>query len=179
MKRPVDLQAGYVRIGAGCLTRRRAIAGATAALAAAVAPAWAQTASVSRFGAVRVDVQPLIARGGRGPAQLIAAVLPGKLAESFADRVGAEAKAPVLVARIDQIYLSGIESTNSGFGKFGSIDTLEGAGVVVAGRQVLSTTPLRVTLPASYSGVYYLPDFDQRRIVSLCESFASWLRREV
>lgn len=134
-----------------------------------------------RFRAVKVDVQPLIAVGGRGAAELIARVLPGLLAASFADALApADPQAPVLIARIDRIYLPSYSDLPSvGFSSFGSIDSLEGVGVTVSGRQTLSTTPLRVTLPAGYSGVYYLPDIDQRRITSLCESFASWLRREI
>ena len=164
----------------GCAdpTRRRLIAGVLGVCALGHRSALAQTSSAPRFSSIRVDVQPLIARGGRGSAQLIASVLPRELAKQFTDVVEPGTRAPVLIARIDTIYLSLFADTPStGFGSFGTTDSLEGAGVVVAGRQVLSTTPLRVTLPASYSGVYYLPDIDQRRVVSLCESFASWLRR--
>jgi hypothetical protein len=167
----------------GALGRdRRSFLGGAMACAVLASAARAQDAPVSaRFRGVRVDVQPLVARGGGASARLIAQVLPGKLSQSFADLIApGDARAPVLVARIDTIYLSSfVDRTGPGFDSFGSMDSLEGAGLVVAGGQIVATTPLRVTLPASYSGANYLPDIDERRIVSLSESFASWLRREM
>ncbi len=135
----------------------------------------------TRFGALRVDTTPLAAIGGRGPAQVIADILPRNLAVEFAAVVSpGDAHAPVLVARIDRLYLASFAGQpGSGLDSFGSMDSMEGAGLVTSGRQVMSTTPLRVTLPAGYSGAYYLPDIDVRRIASLCDSFASWLRREM
>lgn len=165
---------------AGALTRRALLVGGCG-LAASVQAIAQEAPSDIRFAGVRVDVSPLLAIGGRGPAQVVAQVLPGKLAASFSDHLAkGDRRAPVLVARIDRLYLSSYADAPSvGFSSFGNMDSMEGAGVVLAGRQALSTTPLRVTLPAGYSGAYYLPDIDQRRIVSLCESFASWLRREM
>lgn len=165
---------------AGTLTRRALLVGGCGL--AVAAPALAQeTAQVTRFAGVRVDVNPLIAIGGRGPAQVVAQVLPGKLTAALSDHLApGDRRAPILIARVDRLYLSSYaDGPSSGFAAFGKMDSMEGAGIVLAGRQVLSTTPLRVTLPAGYSGTYYLPDIDQRRIASLCESFAYWLPREM
>lgn len=165
---------------AGALTRRALLIGGCGLVASA--PAFAEgTANVTRLSGLRVDVDPLLAIGGRGSAQVVARVLPGKLATEFADHLATgDRRAPVLVARVDRLSLSAYADAQSvGFSAFGTMDSMEGAGVILAGRQTLSTTPLRVTLPAGYSGAYYLPDIDERRIVSLCESFASWLRREM
>ena len=159
---------------------RRGVLGGGLALLAGTGATQAQTGP-ARFRGVRVDVEPLIAIGGRGAARVIAQVLPGKLAESFAAVLSpGDARAPVLVGRIDRIFLSSYADAPSiGIGSFSNTDSMEGAGLVVAGRQTIATTPLRVSLPASYSGLSYLPDIDERRVASLCESFASWLRREM
>ena len=162
------------------LTRRGVLIGVLGTGAGFVG-AQAQTAQpATRFRAVRADVEPLIAIGGRGPARIIAQVLPGKLASSFADAlVPGDPHAPVVVAQISHIFLSSYADTPAiGFGAMSNTDFMDGSGVIMAGRQVLLRKPLRVSLPAGYSGTWYLPDIDEKRIVSLCESFASWLRRE-
>lgn len=166
------------------LHRRDLLGLATGALLASVLGGRASRAQDApgafRIRAVQVDVTPLAALGQRSTAGLIQQVLPEKLREQFADSLSpGDARAPVLVARIDRLYLSLLGDTPSpGFDSLSSTDSMEGAGLLLAGRQVLSSTPLRVSLPGSYSGAYYLPDIDQRRVASLCESFASWLRRD-
>lgn len=133
------------------------------------------------FRATRVDVGPLAARGGGSAAAVIARALPGFMASTFADRIAAtNTRAPVLVAQIQTIFMSDFgDIPGNGVDAVGHMDTLSGAGVVVGATGPLSTVPLTVHLPAGYSGAYYLPDIDVRRITSLCESFASWLRREM
>ncbi|MCW6511147.1 hypothetical protein [Lichenifustis flavocetrariae] len=165
------------------LSRRRFLAGATLAAAGLPLRAWAQETAPSapvRFSAVRVDAGPLAARGGGMSAAMIQRVLPGKMKEIFADLlVPASHQAPLLVARIDTLYLSGYADAISPGAALQSLDSMDGAGLVVMGRQVQASTRLHVTLPASYSGAYYLPDIDARRIDSLCTQFAYWLRREM
>ena len=162
---------------------RRAVLGiaATSAVTPFGAALGQESAAATRFHAVAVDARPLAAVGGGASAALIQRLLPAKLSEAFADLlIAGDARAPTLLARIDRIYLSSYaDAPSPGFGSLGSMDSLEGAGIVLAGRQPVSTTPLRVTLPAGYSGAYYLPDIDARRIDSLCVQFASWLRREM
>ena len=162
------------------LTRRSALAGLASGCAVVTAGAWAQVPG-GRFGRVAVDVGPLVGRGGGASAGLIAQLLPAKLASVFADRLApGEKRLPTLVARIDTLFLSSFGETRApGIDSLGTMDSMEGAGLVVVGRKTISITPLRVTLPASYSGAYYLPDIDQKRIDSLCFSFASWLGREM
>ena len=131
------------------------------------------------FGALRVDTRPLAVGGGGASAALIQRFLPGKMQSVFEDltRPG-DRRAPTLVARIDILFLSSLrDSPAFGFAS-SSMDSLVGAGVVL-GASGPSVTPLRVTLPASYSGASYLPDIDARRIDSLCYQFAYWLRREM
>jgi hypothetical protein len=162
---------------------RRGVIGASLSLlvtGAGLRAAEAQTEAL-RFRGVQVDTRPLAAIGGGGSAALIQKLLPAELSSAFADRLApGDAKAPLLVARIDHLFLSAFaDAPSPGYDAMGNMDQMDGAGLVVSGRQVVSTTPLRVSLPASYSGAYYLPDIDQRRIASLCMSFASWLKREI
>lgn len=165
------------------MSRRAVSRGALVAAAALIEPPQlrAQQTSPTRFRSVRVDVQPLVAIGGGAPAEVVARALPREMASMFANLLAPnDAGAPTLVARIDRIYLASYaDAPGEGLDAFGNMDSMEGAGLVVAGRRTVATTPLRVTLPAGYSGAYYLPDIDVRRITSLCESFASWLRREM
>ena len=100
---------------------RRAVMAALLVSLAGSRAAGAQTAA-ARFRAVRVDVAPLVAIGGRGPAEVIAGILPGKLAESFADLLApADTRAPTLVARIDRITLSSfVDVPSEGLNAFGS-----------------------------------------------------------
>jgi hypothetical protein len=160
---------GVLRGGAGLL--------ATGAGLGCVA---AQTES-PRFRGVQVDTRPLAAIGGGPSAGLIQRLLSTELSTAFADRLApGDSKAPVLVARIDHLFLSAFaDAPSPGYDALGNMDQMDGAGLVLSGRQIVSTTPLRVSLPASYSGTSYLPDIDQRRIASLCMSFASWLNREI
>jgi hypothetical protein len=44
---------------------------------------------------------------------------------------------------------------------------------------MLSETPVLTTLPPSYSGAWYDPNIDRRRVSSLSYQFAYWLRREM
>ncbi|MDX7951959.1 hypothetical protein P7D22_12340 [Lichenihabitans sp. Uapishka_5] len=156
--------------------RRRILVGLGAALAAGVVPAVAQQSA--RFAAIRVDAEPLAQRGGSSAATLIAQLMPGKMQDVFGDLLAPHDRGlPVLVARIDTIYMPGYADSRQGPLYGLQQDTLSGAGLVVSGRVVQAETPLHVNLPSSYSGAYYLPDIDQRRIESLCTQFAYWLRR--
>jgi hypothetical protein len=160
------------------LSRRALLAGAALGLAGGPHRATAQSAA--RFGGVRVDAGPLAARGGGGAAALIQRIMPAKLQQVFADLIAPGVRGlPVLVARIDTLYLTGFADTPAGDSYLRAQDTMTGAGLVVSGRQTMAETPLRVTLPPSYSGTWYLPDIDTRRIDSLSYQFAYWLRREM
>lgn len=162
-----------------CTASRRAALAQLAALAA-VLPCGVHAQSAPRFAAVRVDAGPLAARGGQGAAALIQTIMPGKLQEVFGDLIAPGARTlPTLVARIDTLYLTGFADTPAGNSLIRAQDTMTGAGLVILGRRTEAETPLRVTLPPSYSGTWYTADIDTRRIDSLSAQFAYWLRREM
>lgn len=160
---------------------RRAFLAGSAAVIVAAGDVWAQAQqAAARFGGLRVDAAPLANRGAATAAAAIQGIMPAKLQEVFGDLIGPGGRGlPVLVARIDTLYLPGYADTRPGNLYDLQQDTMSGAGVVVSGRAVQSTTPLHVNLPPSYSGTWYLPDIDTRRIDSLCYQFAYWLRREM
>ena len=161
------------------LTRRSLLTGSAAFFGTGIAPSLAQQAA-PRFGGLRVDTTPPANRGSSGAAAAVQQIMPAKMQDVFGDIVAAGARGlPVLVARIDTLYLPGYADTDPGMVYSLQQDTMSGAGVVVAGRAVQSSTPLHVNLPPSYSGTWYLPDIDTRRIDSLCYQFAYWLRREM
>lgn len=162
---------------ADLVARRGFIAGAAAV---AVVPSARAQAQAARFSALRVNAAPLAARGAAGAAALIERIMPEKLRIVFGDIVAPGARGlPVLVARIDTLSLIGLADTRPGTLYSMQQDTMSGAGLVVAGRTVTAVTPLHVNLPPGYSGTWYLPDIDTRRIDSLCYQFAYWLRREM
>jgi hypothetical protein len=159
------------------LNRRQLLGGVTGCLATFIPHlgAWAQQdlpGSGLRFRAIQVDARPLAERGAGSTANLIQQILPGKLRSVFADRLAAgDRNGMILVARIDRLFLSSYaENSSPGFDSMGTTDSIEGAGIVVAGGRTLSVTPLRTPLSASYSGAYNLPDIDIRRVDSFAIS---------
>lgn len=156
--------------------RRTILFGASAAMVVGVLPARAQSAAGPRFSTIKVDTRPLSLIGGGASATAVQRILPAKMQSVFADLIGSgDRRSPAIVARIDRLYLASfVDNTPPGF-SFGNMDTMDGAGVVVGQGE----TPLHVTLSPSYSGAYYLPDIDLRRIDSICYQFAYWLRREM
>lgn len=134
-----------------------------------------------RFRAVVVDTSRLAALGNPTTAELIGQELGGQARQIFADRLApGDPRAPTLVIRIDSISLSSYAGDRyRGRGGSANTDYLEGAGLVSAGGRVISATPILSALDANYSGAWYLPDIDQRRIASISHHFAYWLRREM
>ena len=161
------------------LTRRAVLAGSALWIGAAPGSARAQSAG-ARFSGLRVDTAPLVARGGGFSASIVRAVMPAKLQTVFGNLVAVGARGlPILVARIDTIYLPGYGDSREGNLYALQRDTMSGAGIVLLGREAQTTTPLNVNLQPGYSGAWYLPDIDARRVDSLCYQFAYWLRREM
>lgn len=134
-----------------------------------------------RFGVITVDTSPLARKGLSAAATAaIHEQLALALAQVFADRMAPRQSPATLVARIDSFSLASYAGDDVGaFGGPTDTDYLEGAGLVVSGGRVLSTTPILSALAASYSGAWYLPDIDARRIASITHHFAYWLRREM
>ena len=92
---------------------------------------------------------------------------------------GAGQRGTTLLVRVTSLYLppwaGGRRGGNGGDGP----DSMEGVATVTAGGRVLSRTPLLATLDPSYSGAWFDPDIDRRRVSSISYQFAYWLRREM
>jgi hypothetical protein len=105
-------------------------------------------------------------------------ILLAKLQQTFADRLRpGDPRLPALVVHIQSIYLTTYVDT---YDPHANVDWMEGSAALIGpGHQLTGQYPLLVNLPAAYSGAWYLPDIDARRIDSLCHAFADWLRRAV
>ena len=170
--------------------RRRAVLVGCGAFTLAVtwvfgsaSPAYAQDtagAVALRFRTIVVDTSRLAALGSPTTADLVRQALAAEARTIFADRLApADARASSLTIRIDSITLASYADNAPAFGGMGNTDYLEGAGIVSSGGHVVSTTPVLSALDASYSGAWYQPDIDRKRIVSLSHHFAYWLRRQM
>jgi hypothetical protein len=83
----------------------------------------------------------------------------------------------VLAVHIQSIYLTSYVDTRQ---PQANVDWMEGSAALIGpGHQLTGPYPLLVNVPAAYSGAWYLPDIDTRRIDYLCYVFAQWLRRAV
>ena len=160
---------------------RRAVLAGLASLPLAVPPAAraeADAAALS-FRSIAVDASPLARFGGGGTAAALTPILQAQLRRVFADRLRpGDLRAPSLVARITSLSMPsyvGYEDVDG----FGPKDNIEGDGLVVAGRQTLSSTHILTSLSPSYSGAYNTPGIDRLRLDSIAYQFAYWLRREM
>ena len=164
------------------MTRRGALAALGAfglSLTCAASGALAQNGL--RFGAVRVNVEPLRALTGDPTAawmeQALEQALPRALGPHLAP---GDRSAPILEVRIDWIYLA---PSPGGPGPRGSAqDTIIGSFLVRGSRgEIESQIPLRAIAS------YYPSAVDQAlvarayhgRIVALAQTFAGWAPREL
>jgi hypothetical protein len=167
---------------ASAMTRRDAFAALGAfglSLTCAASGALAQNGL--RFGAIRVNVEPLRAQTGDPTAawmeQALAQALPGALGPHLA---AGDRNAAILEVRIDWIYLGPI---SGGVGPGGSAqDTVIGSFIVRGPRGgIASQIPLRAI------SFYYPSAPDQAmveqayhwRVVALAQAFAGWAPREL
>ena len=151
------------------------------ALPAGLAPDRFPPAPGGRFGAVRVDVRPLLARGAGPQAEALRADLTAALRRSFADRLGGPG--PILVVRITGLSLRAYAGGDTGRGGFGGgmqNDYLEGEALLVDRRgAVLGRHPQLAAMPSSYGGAWYEPGSERRRVAAIADIYAQWLRREL
>ncbi len=129
-----------------------------------------QTVASVRIAAIKIEASPFAAQ--------IAPILLPALRKTFAEKLApGDRRAAVLFVRIDSLLFT---SYVDNFDPMADVDWISGSGHLVGpGNQLLGDYPLSVNLPASYSGAWYLPDIDERRLDSLCQAFAQWLRRAV
>ena len=132
-----------------------------------------------RFGTVAADTSRIARLGNPVGADLLARDLQRQLRIVFADRMGAAGRGAALLVRVDSLYLGAYTGGRSGGAQGVGLDNIDGVGLVTTGGRVLSQTPIYTTLDPSYSGAWYLPDIDRRRIDSISYQLAYWLRREM
>ena len=168
-------------------SRRDALRGLAASGAAAFC--FASDAAVAqaapRFRSISIDVSPIASRGVPRYAAVVRQALEGPIREQFADRLAPTDKsAPALVVRVKSLDLASYAGGSSGnFLNGGSSfdkDEMEGEGLVVGPRgAVLQSYPILSSLNAGASGAWYLPDNEARRVTSISQHFAYWLRRRI
>ena len=152
------------------LTRRIALTGLVAASLAGC-QTTAQTAPPVAIGAIRVDTAPLAAKGAGAAAALVKPMLERELA-------GLRSARGVTL----QVTVTGLYLTSYAGGQAATLgnDTLESEAVLLGpdGREI-ARYPIMSIMAPSFSGAWYLPDIDQRRIDALVANNARWIRRAV
>lgn len=168
------------------MTRRSvllSLGGTAAAVVALPSLAMAQAAPAAlRFRTIAIDTSRLASLGDPQMADAVQRLLAPELRQTFGDLMApGDRTAPTLVVRIRSISLSDYVGSRSYGGRSGTknVDYLEGAGIVTMGGHVVSETPVLSALDAGYSGPWYLPGIDERRVSSITQHFAYWLRREM
>ncbi len=152
------------------LARRAILTGLAAAVLAGCQTA-VQTASPVAIGAIRVDTGPLAAKGQSATAAAIRPMLERELA-SLRSAARHSATLHVTVTGLYLTSYAGGQSATLGN------DTLESEAVLVGtdGRE-LARYPVMSIMAPSFSGAWYLPDINQRRIDALVANNAQWIRR--
>lgn len=167
---------------AGAVLPLGRVAPAAAQVGLAPAAAGAGLPAGLRFRSVAVDASRLARLGNLAGAEAVTAALTRELGAVFADLMAPRGTAgAALVARISSLYLADFVGTRSYSGRDGggNNDDLEGVGIVSSGGRTLAEVPILSVLDASYSGAWYQPDIDEKRVASICHHFAWWLRREM
>jgi hypothetical protein len=147
--------------------------------ALALAPASALAQAPIRFRGIKVNVEALRTNYGEDTANWVAEALPPALARALGPHLQpGDRSAPILVARIDYVYLG----PSSGGGPFGaSQDTITGSLIVEGGRGYGEEVPLRAISSYFPSPVdqplWVQANHDRVRI--LAESFAAWAPRQL
>jgi hypothetical protein len=164
------------------MTRRGALAAlGSMGLSAICAASSARARSGLRFGAIRVDVEPLRALMGDPTAAWMEQALVQALPQSLGPHLApGDRNAPVLEVRIDWIYLA---PSSGGPGPRGSAqDTIIGSFIVWGLRGgIEAQIPLR-TIASYYSNAVHqalVAEANHWRIIALAQAFAGWVPREL
>ncbi|HEV2511246.1 hypothetical protein [Bosea sp. (in: a-proteobacteria)] len=150
---------------------RRAILAGLAAILLAGCQTTTQTASPVAIGRIRVDTGPLAAKGQSAIAAAIKPMLERELAGL---RNAGRGDATLLVS------VTGLYLTSYAGGQAATLgnDTLESEAVLIGpdGREI-ARYPIMSIMAPSFSGAWYLPDINRRRIDALVANNAQWIRR--
>ncbi len=131
------------------------------------------------FSDVRVDVRPLLAKGGGLPAEALATDLTAALRRNLADRIGGSG--PRLVVVVTGLSLCDYVGNGSRFSLGGTqSDYLEGDALLVGRRgEVLGRHHQLSATPSSYGGAWYDPASERRRVAVVADIYAQWLARDL
>ena len=153
---------------------RRTILTGFAATLLAGCQTTAQTASPVAIGAIRVDTEPLAAKGQSATAAAIRPMLERELAGLRTAGAGRGATLQVTVTGLYLTSYAGGQAVTLGN------DTLESeARLIGADGREIGRYPILAIMAPSYGGAWYRPDVDQRRVEALVASNAQWIRRAV
>lgn len=131
-----------------------------------------------RFRAIVVDTGPMAAKGVRAFAELMRQSLGPALARTFADRLApGDSRAPVLRVVIDSAEFA--SDVGSDIGSFDANDYLEGAGLIVSGKNLIASYPVLSALGVTNPYRSYSEESHLLRAQLLAEHFAYWLRRGI
>ncbi|WP_457106716.1 hypothetical protein [Methylobacterium sp. P5_C11] len=134
----------------------------------------------ARFSDIRVDVRPLLDKGGGLQAEALAADLTEALRKTFADRIGGPG--PRLVVVVSGLSLRSYVGSGARPGLGGNFQTdyLEGEALLVGPKgQVLGRHPQMTATPSSSGGAWYDPQFEGRRLAAIADIYAQWLARDL
>lgn len=135
---------------------------------------------IPAFSDIRVDVRPLLDRGGGLPAEALAADLSKALRRHFAGRIGG--RGPGLVLVVTGLSLRDYVGSDGGRAGRGGMqnDYLEGDALLVGGRgEVLGRHHQLTATPSSYGGAWYDPANERRRVAVIADIYAQWLARDL
>ena len=132
------------------------------------------------FSDVRVDVRPLLAKGGGPQAEALASDLTAALRKTFVGRIGG--RGPRLVVVLTGLSLR--DYVGNGGGRFGlggtQNDYLEGDALLIGrGGEVLGRHHQMTATPSSYGGAWYDPANERRRVAVIADIYAQWLARDL
>lgn len=144
------------------------------AITLAASPVLAASAGTgSSFSMIQVDTSSLKSDNYGAQAQWVQKDLSRALAKQFPNRGGRSA--PRLIVQIDSLSLGDYADGNDP-----GTDYLYGQALVVANdKDILASYPIKLSLPPSEAGPWYLANIDRLRVTSLCNAFAGWVARYV
>jgi hypothetical protein len=150
------------------LTRRTFLTGAAALAAVGSLPASAQAQSYS---GILVDVNYLRSLGAGPTADVVQRVIGTELLRLYAGRL--QRGGPELVIRVRTVQLASV----FGYEGRNASDYMEGDLLLVGPRgEVLRQVPQVLAVPAGYSTSV---GDEQRRLVTLAQTFAAWVPRRI
>ncbi|MGV6872740.1 twin-arginine translocation signal domain-containing protein [Pseudochelatococcus sp. B33] len=138
-------------------------------------------AAALRLRSIAVDVSPLVALGLSPWARLVKSTIEPELARLFAARLTpGDRRADRLVVRVDAVTLAAWAGSSSGGGRWlsggGDTDYMEGYAIVIgADGAERARRHILLALSSDFSGAWYLPDIDTRRVIGLSRVFAQWV----